>query len=122
MTSKFKDPTGNIPPSSSGGSTGAKGQPSEPSARTGGTPPNMTTTGALSKPTKPAANSEKVLLAADTAKMVLNILEANGLIRRFKVLSKDRTTVKAIVVTFDNTFWNEDLTLKDADNTLEVEK
>ncbi len=118
MTSKSKDPTGNIPPSSSGGSIGEKGQPSEQSARTASTPPNMTTTEASSKPIKPAANSEKILLAADTAKMVLNILEANGLIRRFKVLSKDRTTVKAIVVTFDNTFWNEDLTLKDADNTV----
>ncbi len=78
----------------------------------------MTTTRASSKPTKPADNSEKVLLAADTARMVLNILEANGLIRRFKVLSKDRTAVKAIVVTFDNTFWAEDLTLKNTDNTV----
>ena len=118
MTSKSKDPIGNIPPSSSGGSIGEKGQPSEPSAGTGSTPPNMTTTRASSKPTKPADNREKVLLAADTAKIALNILEANGVIRRFRVLSKDRKTVKAIVLAFDNTFWTEDLTLKEADNTV----
>jgi hypothetical protein len=39
------------------------------------------------------------------------------LIRRFRMLSKDRTTVRAIVIVFDNTYWTPDLELKSSDNT-----
>jgi hypothetical protein len=36
----------------------------------------------------------------------------NGLIRRYKVLSEDRTTVKKVILVFDNTYWTSDLELK----------
>lgn len=118
MTSSFKDQTENIPPLSSDGSTEAKARPSKQSASEGSTQPNTTTTKVLSKATLPAAKpDEQAYRAADTLKIALAMLEKRGLIRRFRVLSKDRTTVKAVVVSFDNTFWTTDLDLK-SDNTV----
>lgn len=49
-------------------------------------------------------------------RIALAMLEKRGLLRRFRVLSEDKTVVRSVVIAFDNTFWNENLTLK-ADNT-----
>jgi hypothetical protein len=108
MESKSKGLTGNTPPSSFDAKTGAKGQPSEPSARTGHTPPNTKTTGKPSKPTLPA---EKVRVAADMVRAGLNILEANGLTKRFKLWNKENTKPTRIIVVFDLDVWTDDLYL-----------
>ena len=114
MTSSSKDQTESTPPSSSGESTEGRVQPSGPSAKTDNTKPSMTTT---PKPLPPTSGGvkrdEKVLSAKDLMKASLQILERRGLIRRFRMLSKDRTTVRAIVIVFDNTFWTPDLELKE---------
>ena len=77
-----------------------------------------------SKPTRRAAKVDnRVREHADIARIALRQLEMNGLIRRYRVLSEDRTTVKKVILVFDNTFWTEDLELKvlsdDPDNTRE---
>ena len=56
--------------------------------------------------------SEKSILAAQVLKAVLSRLEKDGLIKRFRVLSADRTTVKEIRITFDNSLWTDSLDLR----------
>lgn len=112
MTSSSKGQTENTPQSSSEESTGAKVQPSEPLASSDNTQPSTTTTHRPLKPTKSAVPGEKVLSAVDLAKASLQILERNGLIRRFKIWNKDQTAVRAVVIVFDNTHWTPDLDLK----------
>jgi hypothetical protein len=108
MESKSKGLTGNTPPSSFEGKTGAKGQQSEQSARTGHTPTNTKTTGKPSKNTLPA---EKVRVAADMVRAGLNILEANGLTKRFRLWNKENTKVTRVIVVFDLEDWTDDLYL-----------
>lgn len=113
MTSLSKGQTEDTPQLSSDESTGALVQPSEPSAKTDNTKTSMTTTHLPLNTILPAGKpSEKVLSAADFAKAALTTLERAGLIRRFKVLSKDRKKVRAVVILFDNTYWTPELDLK----------
>jgi hypothetical protein len=114
MTSSSREVTGSTPPLSSDEKTEVRAQPSKQSARTASTPQNTMTTAVSLKPIK---LDEQAMRAADMLKINLKMLENRGLIRRFRVLSEDRTTVKTILISFDNSVWNEDLTLK-ADNTV----
>jgi hypothetical protein len=109
MESKSKGLTGNTPPSSFDAKTGAKGQPSKPSAGKESTPPN-TQTGQKLLPGIWKGVTESVLLAADSLPPILNILEANGLIKRFRIWNEDNTKVVKVILMFDLAIWNEDLT------------
>ena len=114
MTSKFKALTDNTPPLSSAGSTEAKGQPSKQSANSDNTPPSTQTS------RKPSSNmlstvknvSEKSRQHAAILRVVLSRLESDGLIKRFRVLSADRTTVKEVRIVFDLGLWTQELDLR----------
>ena len=127
MTSKSKDRTEDIQPSSCEEKTADAAQPFEPSARMDNTPISTPTMPMSSQPTrseeKPAGTTvttvrttppitEKSRIHADMAKAALMQLEKAGLIKRFKVLSEDLTTVKAIRIEFGTTLWTESLELK----------
>jgi hypothetical protein len=117
---KSKDLTGNTPQSSSGESTGGKAQPSLQSARTDSMPTSTQTMNPQSHPmlspeppdltTLPT--TEKARQHAMVAKVALLFLLKTGLVRRFTVLSEDRTTVKEIRVVFDPGLWTQDFDLK----------
>jgi hypothetical protein len=122
MTSSFKDQTGNTPQSSSEESTEAKAQPSKPSVSSDTTQTSMPIMKQPLKPTKRAAKiDDKLREHAEIARIALNQLEVNGLIRRYRVLSEDRTTVTKVILVFDNTYWTAELALKvlsgSSDNT-----
>lgn len=113
MTSSFKAPTEDTPPLSSAESTEARARPSGQSADTtskDGSIQPMTTTQVLSKPISNADNSERLLLQADLLRTTVRLLEKRGLIRRFKVLSKDGVT-KEIRLVLSPQVWTEDLRL-----------
>lgn len=120
MTSKSKDQIENIPPSSCEGRTADLVPPSAPSAGTDNTPISTPTMPKSSQPTKPEENpagttpqiTEKSRIHADMAKAALMQLEKAGLIKRFKVLSVDLTTVQKIRIEFETTLWTEGLELK----------
>jgi hypothetical protein len=110
MESKSKEVTGNTPPSFSEEKTGAKVQPSRPSASKENMPLNTTSGQTQSENTK-NAGKESLLLAADNLPVNLNIVEANGKARRFKIRGAgDKVT--QIVVIFEMTDWTEDLERK----------
>ena len=125
--SKSKDQTDNTPPLSSGEGTEAREQPSLPLAKTDNTQTFMQTTKPLSLSTSQNGQSgsttpdnslttlqitEKSRQHAVLAKVALSQLEKAGLIKRFKVLSKDATTVQKIRIEFDMSTWTEGLELK----------
>lgn len=65
------------------------------------------------KPTKRAAKiDDKLREHAEIARIALNQLDVNGLIRRYRVLSEDRATVKKVILVFDNNYWTPDLELR----------
>ena len=124
--SKFKDQTGNTPPLSLDGNTGASAQPSSQSVSTDNTPPFTQT---MSMPLPPMLSSENEGLTTLTtppttektrqhamlAKVALMQLEKAGLIKRYKVLltgNEGLTTVQRIRIEFDMSVWSEDLDLK----------
>jgi hypothetical protein len=119
MTSSYKEATGNTPPLSSDESTEVKVQQSKRLAKTENTPLNTKSTAESSKPIK---LDEQAMRAADMMKIALTMLQKRGLIRQFKLLSEDRTTVREILIRFDNSVWNEDLTLKADNSVVEEEK
>jgi hypothetical protein len=117
--SKFKEATDPIPQSSSAGSTEAKGLPLQQSASittvANQTPP-MQTTKKRSKYTSTTDKSgltESVRVSAVMMKASLSVLARSGFVRRYKVLSNDKTVVKAIQVEFDMSLWSESLDLKE---------
>ena len=117
MTSKFKALTDNTPPSSYGGGIEGKGRQSAQLAgmtTVGASTRSMTITPKQSETTLTTGKSvsEKSRLAAQVLKAVLSRLEKDGLIKRFRVLSADRTTVKEIRITFDNSLWTDTLDLR----------
>ena len=114
MTYKFKAATDNIHVSSSAVNTEAKGRQSKPSASTDNTQPYMQT---LSKPsmntlTTGVIVSEKSRQHAALVKVLLSRLEKAGLVRRYKVVSKDKSVVKEYQIVFDPKYWEESLDLK----------
>lgn len=116
MTSKFKALTANTPPSSSASNTAAKVQPSKPSASSDNTPTftetlNPQSVTMLSTEKNVLQISEKSRQHSVLTRVLLSNLESAGLIRRFKVLSKDGVWMETQIV-FDNTYWDESLELK----------
>jgi hypothetical protein len=69
-----------------------------------------------SQPILPAKIDDKTITNAQILKMVAAQLEKKGLVKRAKVLSKDRTTVTKIILVLDAQYWDEQLNLK-ADNS-----
>jgi hypothetical protein len=125
--SKSKDQTENIPPSSSGESTGETAQPSSPLASTDNTQTFMQSTRMLSLNTPQNDKSgsttpdntlttEKARLHAKIAKAALTVLLKANLIKRYEVQSKDPTTGATTVIRvryeFDMSLWTESLELK----------
>lgn len=126
MTSKSKDQTGNIQPSSSEESTAVQAQLSLPLVSSDNTP---TSTAIMSKPSQGTLNgantadnsqttvqttvqiTEKTRLNAVMAKTSLRLLEAAGLIKRLRVLSPDGQHPIKMRIEFDLTLWSEDLEL-----------
>ena len=121
--SKFKDQIGNTPPLSLDGNTGASAQPFSPSVSSDNTLPSTQT---MRTPLQPMLSSENEGLTTLTTppttektrqhamlvKVALMQLEKAGLIKRYKVLSRDGTTVQRIRIEFDMSDWSEDLDLK----------
>lgn len=76
-------------------------------------PVSTPTTNQSSKLTKSAATvDDKAREHAEIARIALQQLEVKGLVRRYRVLSEDRTTVKKVILIFDGTYWTPDLELK----------
>lgn len=120
MTSKYRDLTGSTLQSSLDASTGAEAPRSEPLAEQEPTHTFMQTTKPLSLNTRTTGEkdattpptTEKSRQHAVLAKVALTQLQKAGLIKRFKVLSTDLTTVRQIRIEFDMSLWTEDLELK----------
>jgi hypothetical protein len=120
MTSKSREVTENTPPLSSGESIGVLAQPSKPLAGTDNTPTSMQTTQKPLTDTKPADNSalttpritERSRQHAEIAKVALSQLLKAGLLKRYRVLSTDETTVKEIQIVLDPALWTEDFDLR----------
>ena len=69
--------------------------------------------------------SEKHLQYSVLLKVVLSSLEAAGLLKKYRVLSKGTSVVKEITIVLDPAIWTENIELKvlsKADNTQEVKK
>ena len=119
MTSKFKALTENIPQSSSEGSTEAKVQPSSRlvgmTTVVKATPP-MTTTPTTSKSTlttgKKGLPSERAVLSAMMFKAAVGRLRKDGLVKSYRVLSEDKTTVVQFVISLPAELWTESLDLQ----------
>lgn len=116
MTSKFKALTENIQPLSSAESTEEKAPPSKLSANSDNTPTCTLTLKTPSELTSPPEKSgpeipEKNRQHAILLKVLLSSLESSGLIRRFKVLSKDGKWMETQIV-FDSRIWDENLELQ----------
>ena len=112
MTSSYKDQTGSTPQSLSGASTGEKVQPSARLARTDNTKPSTQTTKVLSKGTRPDATTDKRILLSEIFKTTVTQLERHGLIKRYKVLSKDGERIKEIRIVLDPSIWTTEMDLK----------
>lgn len=126
--SKFKEVTDPTPQSLSGASIEAKAELLQQSA-------SVTTVENLTLPTqitrkqsKPTFTTdrkgltESVRVSAIMMKASLSVLVKNGYVRRYKVLSSDRTVVKAIQVEFDISLWDENLELKELQQSESVVK
>lgn len=114
---KSKDQTEDTPQSFSGGSTEALVQPSLQSAKTDSMPTSTQTTnpplphmlsdapeGLTTPPTTEKARQHAMVL-----KVALSYLLKTGLVKRFKVLSPDGTTVMKIRYEFDMSQWTDGL-------------
>ena len=121
--SKFKDQTGNTQPLSLDGNTGALAQPFSQSVSSDNTLHSTPTTNQPLPPMLSSENeglttlttpptTEKTRQHAVIAKVALMQLEKAGLIKRYKVLSKDGVTVQRIRIEFYMSDWSEDLDLK----------
>ncbi len=119
MTSKFKAQTGNTQLLSSEGNTEAKARPS--SRLVGMTTvekatPLMTITPTTSKSTlttgKKGLPSERAVLSAMMFKAAVGRLKKDGLVKSYRVLSEDKTTVTQIVISLPAELWTESLDLR----------
>lgn len=120
MTSKSREVIEDTRQSSSGESIGVLAQPSRQSARMDNTQTFTQTTPTLSKTMLSADNSglttlkitEKSRQHAEIVKVALSQLLKAGLMKRYRVLSADGTTLKEIQIVLDPTLWTEDFDLK----------
>lgn len=117
--SKFKAVTDPTLQSSLDASTEAKVQPLQQSASVttveSPTPPTRITRMQSKRTftTDRKGLTESVRVSAVMMKASLSVLARNGYVRQYKVLSSDRTVVKAIQVEFDMSLWDENLELKE---------
>lgn len=116
MISKSKVQIGSTPPLFSGENIGALGQPSKPLVSSDTTVISMEILNNPSPTTFPAERreieiSEKSRQHSVLLKVLLSSLEKAGLLKRFKVLSKEGEWMETQVV-FDNSIWEENLDLK----------
>lgn len=126
--SKFKEVTDHTPQLSLDASTEAKVRPLQQSANVttveSQTPPTQITR-TQSKRTLTTGRkdlTESVRVSAVMMKASLSVLARNGYVRRYKVLSSDKTVVKAIQVEFDISLWDENLELKELQQSESVVK
>ncbi len=114
MTSKFKEATDNTQQLSSGASTEAKAQPSKLLASSDNTPTSTKTSRSPSMITLTTGKSvsEKHLQYSVLLKVVLSSLEAAGLLKKYRVLSKGTSVVKEITIVLDPDIWTENIELK----------
>lgn len=119
MTYSSKDPTENTPPLLSGENIEASAPPSAPSAKTDNTQTSTTTTPKSSKPTrKDAPTGERLRQHADLFRVTVKLLEKRGLMKRYKVLSKDEVDkagnpkVAEIRLVLSPAVWTDDLHLR----------
>lgn len=124
--SKFKEVTDPTLQSSLGASTEAKVTPLQQSVSVT-TVENLTPltqiTKKQSKPTLTTGKkglTESVRVSAVMMKASLSVLAKNGYVRRYKVLSSDKTVVKAIQVEFDMSLWDENLELNELQQSVSV--
>lgn len=111
--SKYKAVTGNTLQSSSEGNTGEPERPSLPLANSDNTLAYTQTTSKQSPSMLSGVTTgEKTRQHALIAKTALQQLQKAGLIKRYRVLSIDRTTVKRVRIEFDMDVWTESLDLK----------
>lgn len=134
MTFSSRDQTENIQPSLSGANIEGQEPQSKLSASSDNT---QTFTQTSQKPSKAMLSeenkgsttlttlkvSEKTRQHAMIARVALLQLEKAGLVKRYKVLSKDTTTLKEIRIVFNPSLWTTDLVLSDeTDNTDNTKK
>lgn len=119
MTSKFKALTGPTPPSSLEGGTEGPERPSKQSVEKTIKEDSIPSTQTLRKPlpstskieTNASAVSEKVRMHAYLLIPLLSSLEKAGLVRRYKVSSKEGEWMETQIV-FERAFWDENLILQ----------
>lgn len=113
--SKYKAPTANIQPLSSGANTGELGQLSEPLAvptTVADSTPSMPITKLPSPPIYNSALDEKIRLNAMILRAAIGVLRKYGLIKQYRVLSIDRTTVIETRLVFKSALWTDRLELQ----------
>jgi len=125
--SKFKDQTENTPPSSLGGNTEVKVQPSKPLVETDNTQPSTQTLKMQSPNTSSSDKSglttvlqhsttpptvDQILLHSKLVRISLGILLRAGLVKRYEVREKETQKVLKVRYEFDMSQWSERLELK----------
>ncbi len=122
--SKSRDQTDDTQPLSSGEKTEDQAQQSKPSASLGSTQTSTPTSSKPSATTSAVDNTlttppttpqitEKIRQHAMLMRVTIKVLERSGLIKRYRVLSSDMTTLKEIRIVLDPTLWTDDLQLKE---------
>lgn len=114
MTSKYKEVTDNTPQSSFEGSTEARARPSRQLVSLDNTQTNTKTSKAQSMITLTTgvSVSEKSLQYSVLLKVVLSSLIKAGLVKKYRVLSSDKTVVKEYQLVFSPEIWTEMFDLK----------
>jgi hypothetical protein len=115
--SRFKDQTGNTPPSSSGENTEVLERPSSLSVSTDNTQTSTQTTNQPLQPMLPPVleglttppTTEKTRQHAMVLRVALSYLMRAGLVKQYKVLSPDGATVLKLRFEFDLAQWTKDL-------------
>lgn len=114
MTSKYKEVTDNTQQSSFEGNTEARVRPSRQLVSSDNTPTNTKTSKAQSMITLTTgvSVSEKSLQYSVLLKVVLSSLIKAGLVKKYRVLSSDKTVVKEYQLVFSPEIWTEMFDLK----------
>ena len=114
MTFKYKEVTDNTPQSSFEGSTEAKVRPSRQLVSSDNTPTSTKTSKPQSMITLTTGQSvsEKSIQYSVLLKVVLSSLIKAGLVKKYRVLSSDKTVVKEYQLVFSPEIWTEMFDLK----------
>jgi hypothetical protein len=114
MTSKYKAVTDNTPQSSSAGNTEVKVRPFRQLVSSDNTPISTETSKVQSVITLITGQSvsEKSLQYSVLLKVVLSSLIKAGLVKKYRVLSSDKSVVKEYQLVFSPEIWTEMFDLK----------